>query len=152
MERQIERGCGLDVHRDTVAACVRVPGRGQPREQHVRTFGTTVAALWQLRAWLEEHGVTNVTMESTGVYWKPVFYVLEEAVRRSRACSSTPRCRDDLRDGFCYSSFRMERCFLQRTATGPKESWSGRILAVRLTSQWSGPALRTAHRGAKDPR
>src|SRR6266550_7166304 len=48
MERQIERGCGLDVHRDTVAACVRVPGRGRPREQHVRTFGTTAAELWQL--------------------------------------------------------------------------------------------------------
>ena len=80
MERQIERGCGLDVHRDTVAACVRVPGRGQPREQHVRTFGTTAAELWQLRAWLEEHGVTHVAMESTGVYWKPVYYVLEEAV------------------------------------------------------------------------
>ena len=68
----------MDVHRDTVAACVRVPGRGRPREQHVRTFGTTAAELWQLRAWLEEHGVTHVAMESTGVYWKPVFYVLED--------------------------------------------------------------------------
>jgi hypothetical protein len=52
MECQIERGCGLDVHRDTVAACVRVPGRGRAREQHVRTFGTTAAELLQLRAWL----------------------------------------------------------------------------------------------------
>ena len=50
MECQIERGCGLDVHRDTVAACVRVPGRGRSREQHVRTFGTTAAELLQLRA------------------------------------------------------------------------------------------------------
>ena len=73
MERQIERGCGLDVHPDTVPACVRV----RLREQHVRTFGTTAAELWQLRTWLEEHGVTHVAMESTGVYWKPV---LEEAV------------------------------------------------------------------------
>ena len=80
MERQIERGCGLDVHRDTVAACVRVPGQGRPRDQHVRTFGTTAAALLQLRDWLGEHGVTHVAMESTGVYWKPVFYVLEDAV------------------------------------------------------------------------
>lgn len=80
MERQIERGCGLDVHRDTVAACVRVPGRGRQREQHVQTFGTTARELLRLRDWLEEHGVTHVAMESTGVYWKPVFYVLEEAV------------------------------------------------------------------------
>ena len=79
MERQIERGCGLDVHRDTVAACVRVPGMQGDREQHVRTFGTTAAELLALRDWLEAHAVTHVAMESTGVYWKPVFYVLEDA-------------------------------------------------------------------------
>ena len=79
MERQIERGCGLDVHRDTVAACVRVPGARGGQEQDVRTFGTTAAELLRLRDWLEAHGVTHVAMESTGVYWKPVFYVLEDA-------------------------------------------------------------------------
>ncbi len=78
MERQIERGCGLDVHRDTVAACVRVPGAKGQREQHVRTFGATAAELLALRDWLEAHQVTHVAMESTGVYWKPVFYVLED--------------------------------------------------------------------------
>src|SRR5881296_2043014 len=79
MERQLERCAGLDVHRDTVAACVRVPGRGGHREQHVQTFGTTAAELLRLREWLEAHGVTDVAMESTGVYWKPIYYVLEEA-------------------------------------------------------------------------
>jgi transposase len=79
MERQIERGGGLDVHRDTVAACVRVPGVRGERAQHVRTFGTTAAELLRLRDWLEAHAVTHVAMESTGVYWKPVFYVLEDA-------------------------------------------------------------------------
>lgn len=79
MERQIERCCGLDVHRDTVAACVRVPGANGQRQQEVRTFGTTAAELLALRDWLEAHGVTHVAMESTGVYWKPVFYVLEDA-------------------------------------------------------------------------
>jgi len=79
MERVIERCGGLDVHRDTVAACVRVPGAHGQREQHVRTFGTTTPELLVLRDWLEAHGVTHVAMESTGVYWKPVFYVLEEA-------------------------------------------------------------------------
>jgi len=49
MERQLERCAGLDVHRDTVAACVRVPGRGGHREQHVQTFGTTAAELLRLR-------------------------------------------------------------------------------------------------------
>jgi transposase len=56
-----------------------VPGAHGQREQHVRTFGTTTAELLILRDWLDAHGVTHVAMESTGVYWKPVFYVLEEA-------------------------------------------------------------------------
>jgi transposase len=79
MERVIERCCGLDVHKKTVAACVRVPGANGARVQHVRTFGTTAGELLALRDWLEAHGVTHVAMESTGVYWRPVFYVLEEA-------------------------------------------------------------------------
>jgi transposase len=79
MEQLIERCCGLDVHRNTVASCVRVPGPKGKRQQEVRTFGTTTAELLALRDWLEAHGVTHVAMESTGVYWKPVFYVLEEA-------------------------------------------------------------------------
>jgi transposase len=78
MDRLIERGAGLDVHRDSVAVCVRVPGPGGERAQHVRMFATTTADLLALRDWLEAHGVTHVAMESTGVYWKPVYYVLEE--------------------------------------------------------------------------
>lgn len=79
MERVIERCCGLDVHKKTVAACVRVPGPTGERAQHVRTFSTTAGELLALRDWLEAHRVTHVAMESTGIYWKPVFYVLEEA-------------------------------------------------------------------------
>src|SRR6266478_2921713 len=79
MDQLIERCCGLDVHRDTVAACVRVPGPNGKQRHEVQTFGTTAGELLALRDWLEAHGVTHVAMESTGVYWKPVFYVLEEA-------------------------------------------------------------------------
>src|SRR5467141_2931154 len=79
MERVIERGAALDVHKKSVTACVRVPRADGGRRQEVQTFGTTAAALLALRDWLEAHGVTHVAMESTGVYWKPVFYVLEEA-------------------------------------------------------------------------
>ncbi len=78
MERVVERCAGLDVHKDTVAACVRVPGPRQRRAQEIKTFGTTAGDLLALRDWLEAHGVTHVAMESTGVYWKPVYYVLEE--------------------------------------------------------------------------
>ena len=77
MDRQLERCCGLDVHKETVAACVRISGRSGAATQHVQTFGTTAGDLLVLRDWLVAHAVTHVAMESTGVYWKPVFYALE---------------------------------------------------------------------------
>jgi transposase len=80
MEQVFERVCGLDVHKATITACVRVPDAKGKRLQLVQTFGTTTADLLALRDWLEAHGVTHVAMESTGVYWKPVYYVLEERV------------------------------------------------------------------------
>ena len=78
MERLIERCCGLDVHKATVSACVRVTQRpGGKVELEVRTFATTSAELLALRDWLIEQRVTHVAMEATGVYWKPVYYLLE---------------------------------------------------------------------------
>jgi transposase len=79
MQVRFERVSGLDVHRDTIAACVRVPGTKSERREEVRTFGTMTADLLALRQWLQEHGVTHVAMEATGVLWKPVYYALEGA-------------------------------------------------------------------------
>jgi len=80
MDIVVERCAGLDVHKDTVVACVRSPGVGRRREETIVTFGTTTVQLLALRDWLIEMGVTLVGMESTGVYWKPVYYVLEDAI------------------------------------------------------------------------
>lgn len=80
MDRVLDRCAGLDVHKKTVVACVRIPGEERTRHQDVRTFGTTTAELLALRDWLVAYQVTHVALESTGVYWKPVYYVLEEAV------------------------------------------------------------------------
>jgi transposase len=80
MERVIQRCAGLDVHKATVAACVRVPGE-KGVVQEVQTFGTTTEQLMALHDWLAAHGVTDVAMESTGVYWKPVYYVLEASFK-----------------------------------------------------------------------
>lgn len=79
MDQVIGRGCGVDGHTASVVACVRVPGPRGTREQAVRTCGTTTVDLLALRDWLEAQRVTHVAMESTGVYGKPVFYVVEEA-------------------------------------------------------------------------
>jgi len=68
---------GLDVHKDTVVACVRrLDEQGRAHEE-VRTFGTMTGMLLALADWLLEAGVTHAAMESTGVYWKPIYHVLE---------------------------------------------------------------------------
>jgi transposase len=78
MDPILERCAGLDVHQATVAVAVRAPGARGTRTQVIQTFGTTTPELLALRDWLTAQGVTHVAMESTGVYWKPVYYVLEE--------------------------------------------------------------------------
>ena len=78
MNTIVERGCGLDIHKASVAACVRTPGPDGRRVKETRTFGTTTQELLALRDWLAARGVTHVAMEATGVYGKPVYYVLED--------------------------------------------------------------------------
>jgi transposase len=78
MDRIVGRCAGLDVHKDSLAACVRVPAEGGRREQETRTFMTTCRGLVAFADWLRSHGVTLVGMESTGVSWKPVYYLLED--------------------------------------------------------------------------
>jgi transposase len=75
MEVLYARCAGLDVHKDTVVAAVRCVSEPQHRE--VRTFGTTTRDLFALADWLESHGCTHVAMEATGIYWKPVWHMLE---------------------------------------------------------------------------
>src|SRR6476659_9324867 len=71
MEVLYTRCAGLDVHKDTVVACVRCVVDGRV-EREVRTFSTTTSDLLALSAWLTWLGVTHIAMEATGVYWKPV--------------------------------------------------------------------------------
>lgn len=75
-----DRCAGVDVGKAELKACVRVPGPRGGRHQEIRTFATTTSALLQLREWLIGLGVTVLGMEATGVYWKPVFYLLEDAM------------------------------------------------------------------------
>lgn len=76
MELLYERCAGLDVHQKTVVACVRVVKGGKANET-IQTFETTTKGLLELSAWLEAEGCTHIAMEATGVYWKPVWHVLE---------------------------------------------------------------------------
>jgi transposase len=102
METVVERPAALDVHKEQVTACVRVPGEGRSREQHVAEFPTTVAGLLTLLDWLSAFGVTQVVMEATGVYWKPVWAVLEDAFEcllvNARHVKQVPGRKTDVKD------------------------------------------------------
>ena len=77
MEAIVERTCGLDVHQATVVACLLVGAADRKPRKEVRTFGTMTPDLIRLREWLRAEGCTHVGMESTGVYWMPVYTMLE---------------------------------------------------------------------------
>src|SRR5829696_9100890 len=78
VETIVERPAALDVHKAQVTACARVPGEDGRREQHIAEFAATVRGLLELRDWLAGHGVTQVVMEATGVYWKAPWAILED--------------------------------------------------------------------------
>ena len=102
MDRIIERCAGLDVHKDSVTACVRVPGAPGGRDQKTQTFGTTTRSLLALRDWLAAWGVTVVGMESTGGYWKPVYALLEDDFEpwllNAHHLKAVPGRKTDVRD------------------------------------------------------
>jgi transposase len=102
METVVERPGALDVHKARVTACVRVPAGGGGREQHVAEFSTTVAGLLTLRDWLTAHGVSQVTMEATGVFWKPVWAILEDEFElllvNARHVKQVPGRKTDVKD------------------------------------------------------
>ena len=70
------RCAGLDVHKESVVACVRIVQDNEVKRL-VRSFGTTTERLFELAEFLTEHSVTHVAMEATGVYWRPVWHILE---------------------------------------------------------------------------
>ena len=102
MEVLVERCAGIDVHKDVVAVCVRVPCPGGERVAELAEFETFTEDLLALRDWLVAHGVTRVGMEATGVYWKPVFHVLEDAmecwVLNARHMRNVPGRKTDMAD------------------------------------------------------
>ena len=72
MELLVARCAGLDVAKDEVVACVRVPDGHGGRDQEVRTFPAFTSGLEALAGWLAAEGVTQVVVEATGQYWKPI--------------------------------------------------------------------------------
>jgi transposase len=97
-----ERCAGIDVSKTDVKVCLRLPATGKRRRSEVRVFSTMTRDLLAMKDWLIEQGVTLVGMEATGVYWKPVFYVLEDAMEcwllNARHMKTVPGRKTDVAD------------------------------------------------------
>ena len=115
--------CGLDIHKKLVVACVLTPGQdGQPQKE-IRSFGTMTADLLELSDWLQAAGCTHVAMESAGVYWKPIYNLLEGSFQlllvNAQHIKAVPGRKTDVKDcewiarllqhGLLRSSFVPER-------------------------------------------
>jgi transposase len=102
METLVERGCGLDVHQATVVACLLIVRKDGKVQKQLRTFGTTTRELLSLREWLLSQGCSHVAMESTGVYWKPVYAILEGTfqivVANAQHVKKVPGRKTDVKD------------------------------------------------------
>src|ERR1700738_2977346 len=97
-----ERCAGLDIHKQTVVACLLLTPTTGKASRQVRTFATTTGGLLGLADWLGSQGVTHVAMESTGIYWRPVFNILEGRVQvilvNAQHMKAVPGHKTDVKD------------------------------------------------------
>ncbi len=123
METIVKRAAALDVHKARLTACVRLPGRGRKRRQELAEFETTVRGLLRLRDWLQGHAVTEVAMEATGVYWKPVWAILEDEfdclLCNARHVKQVPGRKTDVSDAAWLCQL-LEAGLLRRSFVPPK--------------------------------
>jgi transposase len=121
MEVMFESVAGLDVHKKTVVVCVRRVGAGGRVWKEVRTFATMTHNLQALAAWLKEHRVTHVAMESTGILWRPVYNLLEHdftvMVVNARHLKQVPGRKTDVKD--CEWIAQLLQCGLLRASFVP---------------------------------
>ncbi len=148
METIVERAAGLDVHKAQVTACVRVPSRARERRQELAEFPTTVRGLLALRDWLQAHRVGPVAMEATGVYWKPVWAVLEDEfdclLVNARHVKQVPGRKTDVSDAAWLCQL-LEAGLLRRSFVPPKPIRALRTL-TRYRKAQIGERQREANR------
>src|SRR2546427_129628 len=141
MRIMYERCCGLDIHKASIAACALITDKGKTLEE-TRRFGTMTADLRELAVWLQQKEIRHVAMESTGIYWKPVWNILEPAgfellLANAQEVKVVPGRKTDQKER-CGKRFlncgarlkdrsrRIIDCCLPDTGT-EWNSWSGRL-------------------------
>ena len=122
-EAVFERVAGLDVHKAQVTACVRIPDAAGKRVAHLAEFSTTITGLLALADWLKSYGVTHVAMEATGVYWLPVWHILEDdfelTLCNARHVKNVPGRKTDVKDAEWLCQL-MEAGLLRGSFVAPK--------------------------------
>ena len=122
-EAVFDRVAGLDVHKAQVTACVRVPDAAGQRVAHLAEFATTVQGLLALADWLKAFGVTHVAMEATGVFWLPVWHILEDdfelTLCNARHVKNVPGRKTDCSDAQWLCQL-MEAGLLRGSFVAPK--------------------------------
>lgn len=102
MEAIFERCCGIDVHKETLTACIMIGDKGKITKKEIRTYSTMTEEIEQLRDWLKSEDVTHVAIESTGIYWRPIFNILEEDLEiilaNARHIKNVPGRKTDVKD------------------------------------------------------
>ena len=124
----------LDVHKSSVTACVRIPQENEDLHQQIREFATTTRGLMLLRDWLASFGVRLVGMEATGVYWKPIYYMLEDDFElwllNARHLKNVPGRKTDVKDAEWICQL-VEHGLVRPSFVPPKE-----IRELSTTSTW----------------
>jgi len=148
METIYRSCCGLDVHSKSIAACVRrVDERGRVHAE-VRSFGTVTRDLLSLRDWLEQERVTHVAMESTGVFWKPVFNILESGFTvllvNARDVKHVPGRKTDVKD--CQWLAQLLQCGLLKASFVPPAPQRDLRDLTRHRAQLTGEHTRVTNR------
>jgi transposase len=123
MDVMHERVAGLDVHKETIVACVRIMAGGKATRE-CRTFDTTTSGLQALLTWLTESGCTHVGMEATGVYWKPVWNILSDAtfelmVANAAHIKNVPGRKTDMNDAMWIAD--LVSCGLVKASFVPEQ-------------------------------
>jgi transposase len=138
MEIVVRRCAALDVHKASVTACVRVPRTDGGRDEQVAEFSTTAAGLVVLRDWLVAHHVSQVAMEASGVYWKPVWAVLEDELDcllvNARHVKQVPGRKTDVSDA-AWLCRLLEAGLLRRSFVPPPPIRTLRTLTRYRKSQ-----------------
>jgi hypothetical protein len=154
MEALYSRCCGLDVHKSSITACVLLE-QSQKRGKHIRRFGCTTRELRELVTWLRELGVEHVAMESTGVYWKPVWNTLESnfhvVLANAQHIKAVPGMKEEAYRSLTYdltvsvartlAKLNLAMTFIYVSGAGTDSTERGRLMWARVKGRTENTLL-----------